>query len=96
MSLCKQGYAGKAAVKRLQTLIVVPARYGSTRFPGKPLAEINGVSMLRRTARIAELASAQIENCDYIVATDDERIQAHCEALQKLHRPQTVSPMSAS
>ena len=64
----------------MQTLIVVPARYGSTRFPGKPLAEINGVSMLRRTARIAELASAQIENCDYIVATDDERIQAHCEA----------------
>ncbi len=64
----------------MQTLIVVPARYGSTRFPGKPLAEINGISMLRRTARIAYLASAKIEHCQYVVATDDARIQAHCEA----------------
>jgi len=64
----------------MQTLIVVPARYGSTRIPGKPLAEINGISMLRRTARIAELASKKIENCHYVVATDDERIKAHCEA----------------
>ena len=64
----------------MQTLIVVPARYGSTRFPGKPLAEINGISMVRRTARIAELASAQIENSLYVVATDDARIEAHCHA----------------
>ena len=63
----------------MQTLIVVPARYGSTRFPGKPLAEINGISMLRRTARIAELASEKIENCEYVIATDDARIEAHCE-----------------
>lgn len=61
----------------MHTLIVVPARYGSTRFSGKPLAEINGISMVRRTARIAELASNDIENCDYIVATDDVRIEAH-------------------
>jgi len=64
----------------MHTLIVVPARYGSTRFPGKPLAEINGISMLRRTARIASSASAEVEYCDYVVATDDARIQAHCEA----------------
>ena len=64
----------------MQTLIVVPARYGSTRFPGKPLAEINGISMLRRTARIAELASHEIEDCHYVVATDDARIEAHCQA----------------
>ncbi|MEP3891955.1 MAG: manno-octulosonate cytidylyltransferase [Hellea sp.] len=64
----------------MQTLIVVPARYGSTRFPGKPLAEINGISMLRRTARIAELASHEIEDCRYVVATDDARIEAHCQA----------------
>lgn len=62
----------------MRTLIVVPARYGSTRFPGKPLAKINGVSMLRRTARIAALASQEIQSCDYVVATDDERIEAHC------------------
>lgn len=62
----------------MQTLIVVPARYGSTRFPGKPLVEINGISMVRRTARIAERASSEIERCDYVVATDDERIVKHC------------------
>lgn len=64
----------------MQTLIVVPARYGSTRFPGKPLAEINGISMVRRTARIASLASDEIKNSSYVVATDDERIKTHCDA----------------
>lgn len=64
----------------MQTLIVVPARYGSTRFPGKPLAEINGITMIRRTVRIAELASNEIDSCRYVVATDDARIEAHCEA----------------
>jgi len=64
----------------MQTLIVVPARYGSTRFPGKPLAKINGVSMVRRTARIAELAANEIKNCQYVVATDDIRIESHCQA----------------
>ncbi|MDB2437665.1 3-deoxy-manno-octulosonate cytidylyltransferase [Hellea sp.] len=62
----------------MQTLIVVPARYASTRFPGKPLAKINGISMLRRTARTAQLASKSISNAQYVVATDDARIQAHC------------------
>ena len=63
----------------MQTLIVVPARYGSTRFPGKPLAKINGISMVRRTSQIAKLAAEDIENCSYIVATDDARIEAHCK-----------------
>lgn len=76
----------------MQTLIVVPARYGSTRFPGKPLAEINGISMVRRTARIAELASRQIKNSSYVVATDDDRIKMHCEAhgLQCVMTPDTL------
>ena len=75
----------------MQTLIVVPARYGSTRFPGKPLAEINGISMVRRTARIAELAAKEIENCSYVIATDDARIEAHCKA----HHLQNVMTSSA-
>jgi len=75
----------------MQTLIVVPARYGSTRFPGKPLAEINGISMLRRTARIAELAAEEIKNCSYVVATDDARIEVHCKA----HDLQCVMTSSA-
>jgi 3-deoxy-manno-octulosonate cytidylyltransferase (CMP-KDO synthetase) len=63
----------------MPTLIVVPARYGSTRFPGKPLAKINGITMVRRTARIASIASAKIEDCSYVVATDDARIAQHCD-----------------
>lgn len=63
----------------MKTLIVVPARFNSTRFPGKPLAKINGISMVRRTAQVAALAADTINNCGYVIATDDERIKAHCE-----------------
>jgi len=63
----------------MKILIVVPARYGSTRFPGKPLALINGVTMVRRTARVAELAAHKLDDCDYIVATDHDEIKTHCE-----------------
>ena len=55
-------------------LIVIPARMASKRFPGKPLAEINGVSMIRRTAQIATKLNA----ADYVVATDHSDIEAHC------------------
>jgi len=63
----------------VETLIVVPARFGSTRFPGKPLAEINGVSMIRRTADIAARACRKLKNSAYVVATDNEDILAHCK-----------------
>jgi 3-deoxy-manno-octulosonate cytidylyltransferase (CMP-KDO synthetase) len=51
--------------------VVIPSRYGSTRFPGKPLAEIAGKPMIRwvwEAARRARLASR------VVVATDDARI----------------------
>ena len=57
-------------------LIVIPARMASKRFPGKPLAEIAGVSMIRRTARVAE----KLGSSDYVIATDHVDIAAHCEA----------------
>ncbi len=57
-------------------LIVIPARMASKRFPGKPLAEISGVSMLRRTARVAD----RVAETDFVVATDHADIAAHCEA----------------
>ena len=50
---------------------VIPARYGSTRFPGKPLHEIAGVPMVERVRRLAA-AAPSIDKV--IVATDDERI----------------------
>lgn len=57
-------------------LIVIPARMGSTRFPGKPLAEIAGISMLRRTVDVAR----QVQKADYVVATDSVDIQSHCQS----------------
>ena len=60
----------------MKTAIVIPARYGSTRYPGKPLADIFGKSMIRR---IWDIASA-VEGVDQvIVATDDDRIIEHVE-----------------
>jgi 3-deoxy-manno-octulosonate cytidylyltransferase (CMP-KDO synthetase) len=53
---------------------IIPARFASTRFPGKPLAEINGRSMILRVYDQA-LLSGVFE--DVIVATDDERISDH-------------------
>lgn len=64
----------------IHTLIVIPARYGSTRFPGKPLAEIGGISMIRHTAMTAQSVVDAGPGRAYVVATDDIRIQAHCQA----------------
>ncbi len=50
---------------------VIPARYASTRFPGKPLALIAGKSLLERVVERVKLARSLAE---VIVATDDERI----------------------
>lgn len=55
---------------------IIPARYGSSRFPGKPLALINGKSMIRR---VYERASKAITLTKVIVATDDERIKKHVD-----------------
>ena len=38
----------------VKTLVVIPARYGSSRFPGKPLAKIAGKEMLLRVVDIAQ------------------------------------------
>jgi len=56
--------------------IVIPARYGSTRFPGKPLALIAGKTLIQRVYERAR----QIRNADAVwVATDDDRILHHVE-----------------
>jgi len=60
-----------------RTVAVIPARYGSTRFPGKPLALIAGRPMVQR---VYERADAAAEIDDVLVATDDDRIFAAVEA----------------
>lgn len=61
----------------MRSVIVIPARWASTRFPGKPLAPIAGVSLIRRVyERAAKSARA---NAIY-VATDDDRIYEHVVA----------------
>lgn len=62
-------------------LIVVPARYASTRLPGKPLVKIAGVEMIKRVADIAAAICRVNENCSYVVATDDERIMEYCSTV---------------
>jgi 3-deoxy-manno-octulosonate cytidylyltransferase (CMP-KDO synthetase) len=55
----------------MTVIAVIPARYGSTRFPGKPLHEIAGIPMVERVRRLAD-AAPSIDRV--IVATDDDRI----------------------
>ena len=50
---------------------IIPARYASTRFPGKPLIDINGKSMIQRVYEQA-CSSASLDKV--VIATDDERI----------------------
>ena len=54
---------------------IIPARYGSTRFPGKPLADICGKTVIRR---VYEQARQALETV--LVATDDDRIYDAVEA----------------
>ena len=61
----------------MKILGIIPARYASTRFPGKPLIDILGKSMLQRVydqAKKSELLT------DVIIATDDERIAEHAKS----------------
>ncbi len=58
----------------MRAVIVIPARYGSTRFPGKPLVRIAGVTLIQRVYERAR----QTKNADAVyVATDDDRIFEH-------------------
>jgi len=55
----------------MNILGVIPSRYGSTRFPGKPLIDIDGKTMIQR---VYEQAKKSTSLNRVVVATDDERI----------------------
>jgi len=55
----------------VKTLAIIPARYASTRFPGKPLVEIAGKSMIQH---VWERAMQTPSIDEVLVATDDQRI----------------------
>jgi 3-deoxy-manno-octulosonate cytidylyltransferase (CMP-KDO synthetase) len=59
----------------MRTVAIIPARYSSTRFPGKPLAEIAGVPMIQR---VYERTRAAKSIAAAYVATDDDRIAEAC------------------
>jgi len=57
---------------------IIPARYASTRFPGKPLVDIAGKTMIQRVVEQCKKSKALKK---VIVATDDERIFDHVTSL---------------
>lgn len=59
--------------------IIIPARYGSTRFPGKPLALLGGKPILQHVYENARRAAATDGNISVHVATDDARISDFCD-----------------
>ncbi|EJL29234.1 CMP-2-keto-3-deoxyoctulosonic acid synthetase [Novosphingobium sp. AP12] len=62
-------------------LIVIPARFGSTRLPGKPLLSIAGRTLLERVVAVGRGAARLAGGCAVVVATDDPRIAAHARDL---------------
>jgi 3-deoxy-manno-octulosonate cytidylyltransferase (CMP-KDO synthetase) len=59
-----------------EIIIVIPARYGATRLPGKPLVPLAGVPMIQRVYQRAKLSTLAAR---VIVATDDDRIMKAVE-----------------
>ena len=60
----------------MKTIAVIPARYASTRMPGKPLADVLGKPMIWWVYQAAK-ACPKLD--DVLIATDDERIADACK-----------------
>jgi len=61
----------------MKAVIVIPARWASSRFPGKPLAMIAGVSLIQR---VYQRATQSTRASAIFVATDDDRIANHIDS----------------
>ena len=67
--------------------VVIPARFVSTRLPGKPLADLHGMPMIARVAAAAARSAA----AEVVVATDDERVR---DAVPQMPRVRTAMTRS--
>jgi 3-deoxy-manno-octulosonate cytidylyltransferase (CMP-KDO synthetase) len=76
----------------MKLAIAIPARYASTRFPGKPLALIGGKSMLSRVVELAQQCAIEHAGTQVFVATEDKRIADHAVTLGV---PCFITPASA-
>ena len=65
----------------MRIAIAIPARFGSTRFPGKPLAKIGGQSMLGRVVELARSVANDDTAIDVFVTTEDQRIADHADEI---------------
>ncbi|XP_039116114.1 3-deoxy-manno-octulosonate cytidylyltransferase, mitochondrial-like [Dioscorea cayenensis subsp. rotundata] len=74
-SAAAAAYYGRLRRWRTRVVGIIPARFASTRFEGKPLVQILGKPMIQRTWERAKLASTLDS---VVVATDDERIAECC------------------
>ena len=64
----------------MSVLIAIPARYASTRYPGKPLVTLNGPDGAKTLIQRSWEAARAVKGADrVVVATDDDRIKAHAE-----------------
>lgn len=63
----------------MEFLLVIPARFASTRLPGKPIVEIGGLPMIVRTYK---QCLTVVDAKNIIVAVDDERIGEVCDAYE--------------
>ena len=61
-------------MSEIRTVVVIPARYGSSRFPGKVLAELAGKPMIQHVYERASASKADL--C--LIATDDQRVVDAC------------------
>lgn len=64
-------------MSKKRVLILIPARYASTRFPGKPLAKILGISMIQRVHQNCSQAQAPDFEFSSYVVTDDQKVEEH-------------------
>ena len=55
----------------MRACVIIPARFSSSRFPGKPIIKLSGKEMI---LWVAEICSKAVDISNVFIATDDERI----------------------